>query len=188
MTEQPPPPPPGAYPPPAGYPVGALPKMAYTSWFSRALAFVIDFFAFAIIARIANPVVDVVQSRSCTTVPATGWPSGCTLAGNVIAWIVLLAALAFPIWNGCYRQGRTGSSVGKSRLKFKVVSERTGQPIGFGLSVVRWLAHFLDLICGIGFLLPLFTAKRQTIADMIMKTVCVPIEATWATPQQPPQR
>jgi hypothetical protein len=36
-------------------------------------------------------------------------------------------------------------------------------------------------------LLPLFTAKRQTIADTIMKTVCLPIEATWAAYPQAPQ-
>jgi uncharacterized RDD family membrane protein YckC len=189
MTEQPPspltegysrPPPSGWYPDPSGAAgkrywdgtawieqAGALPKKAYTSWISRVVAFIVDLFVLGIIARIANPVLDTVRS-------------------NVITAIVLLAVLAFLMWNGFYRQGRTGSSIGKSALKFKVVSERTGQPIGFGLSVVRWLAHFPDLICGIGFL-PLFTAKRQTIADMIMKTVCLPIDSTWATPQQPLQ-
>jgi DNA-binding beta-propeller fold protein YncE/uncharacterized RDD family membrane protein YckC len=168
-------------------PVDALPKKAYTSWISRVVAAIADLFVFSIIARIANSVLDVVLSRSCTAGPDSSW-SLCTLPGNVIRVIIGLAVLAFLIWNGFYRQGRTGSSIGKSVLKFKVVSERTGQPIGFGLSVVRWLAHFLDLIYFIGFLLPLFTAKRQTIADMIMKTVCLPIEATLAPPQQPSER
>ena len=88
----------------------------------------------------------------------------------------VLLLLGFWLWNWGYRQGITGSSIGKSVLKFKVVSEQYGQPIGFGWSVVRQLAHFLDGICYIGYLLPLFTAKRQTIADMIMETVCLPIE------------
>jgi hypothetical protein len=57
-----------------------------------------------------------------------------------------------------------------------VVSEATGQPIGFGMSVVRQLAHVLDgIICYLGFLLPLIDAKRQTIADKVIKTVCVPV-------------
>ncbi len=39
---------------------------------------------------------------------------------------------------------------------------------------MRYFAHFLDaIIFGIGYLLPLFTAKRQTIADMVMETVCL---------------
>ncbi|VBA33173.1 Proline-rich antigen [Mycobacterium pseudokansasii] len=73
-----------------------------------------------------------------------------------------------------YRQGITGSTVGKSVLKFTVLSERTGAPIGVGSSIARYFAHLLDAITfGIGYLLPLFTAKRQTIADMVMNTACV---------------
>jgi uncharacterized RDD family membrane protein YckC len=60
-------------------------------------------------------------------------------------------------------------------MKFTVVSENSGQPIGFGLSVVRQLAHLVDLITlGIGFLFPLWDPKRQTLADKIMSTVCLP--------------
>ncbi|COY49143.1 proline-rich antigen pra [Mycobacterium tuberculosis] len=44
------------------------------------------------------------------------------------------------------------------------------------MSVVRQLAHFIDaIICFVGFLFPLWDAKRQTLADKIMTTVCVPI-------------
>ena len=74
-----------------------------------------------------------------------------------------------------YRQGRTGSSVGKSVLKFKVVSENTGQPIGFGLPAIRQLMHIVDqVVCFIGYLNPLWDPKRQTLADKIMRTVCLP--------------
>jgi uncharacterized RDD family membrane protein YckC len=87
------------------------------------------------------------------------------------------------VWNYGYRQGTTGSSIGKSVMKFKVVSEKTWQPIGFGLSVVRQLAHVVDLIiCFIGFLFPLWDAKRQTLADKIMTTVCVPLDPQSAPP------
>ena len=80
------------------------------------------------------------------------------------------------VWNYGYRQGTTGSSIGKSIMKFKVVSEKTGQPIGFGMSIVRQLAHIIDgAICYIGYLFPLWDAKRQTIADKIMTTICVPL-------------
>ena len=48
--------------------------------------------------------------------------------------------------------------------------------LGFGLSIVRQLAHIVDsLICYIGYLFPLWDAKRQTLADKIMTTVCLPV-------------
>jgi uncharacterized RDD family membrane protein YckC len=80
------------------------------------------------------------------------------------------------VWNWSYRQGTTGSTVDKSILKFKVVSEKTWQPIGFGRSVLRQLAHRVDqMVCYVGFLFPLWDAKRETLAEMIVGTVCVPI-------------
>ena len=71
-------------------------------------------------------------------------------------------------------------------MKFKVISEKTWQPIGFGLSFVRQLAHYRGpMICYIGYLLPLWDDKRQTLADKIMSTVCVPLNPQ---PPPPPQR
>ena len=64
-------------------------------------------------------------------------------------------------------------------LKCRVVDERTGQPIGFGRSVLRQLAHAVDaVICYVGFLFPLWDARRQTLADKLLKTVCVPVSGT----------
>jgi len=61
-------------------------------------------------------------------------------------------------------------------MKFKVISEKTGQPIGFGMSVGRMFAHIVDFIpCFVGYLFPLWDSKRQTLADKIMTTVCVPV-------------
>src|ERR1700754_1859870 len=55
----------------------------------------------------------------------------------------------------CYRQGKTGQSIGKSVLKFMVINEKTWQPIGFWLSLVRQIAHYADpIVCYIGYLLP----------------------------------
>ena len=108
-------------------------------------------------------------SLSCDSQPST--------LGLLLLGVFSLAALAFWIWNYGYRQGTTGSSVGKAVMKFEVVSEAGGQPIGFGLSLLRQLAHFLDsIICNLGYLFPLWDAKRQTFADKIMSTVCIPTD------------
>jgi RDD family len=177
-----PPPPPGNYPPPPGVgPLGALPKEAYTPWLKRVGAWIIDSLQVAILSGVGQGLMYATGENNCVStsgdnsygVSCTSQPSA---LGLILSLVFGLAALAFAIWNYGYRQGTTGSSIGKSMLKFKVVSEKTGQPIGFGLSIVRQLAHFVDaIICYIGYLFPLWDAKRQTLADKIMTTVCLPI-------------
>jgi uncharacterized RDD family membrane protein YckC len=104
-----------------------------------------------------------------------------TTGAGVWALIQFLGLLSLPIyflWNFCYRQGKTGQSIGKSALKFVVISENTWQPIGFWKSLGRQLAHYIDqLICYLKFLWPLWDDQRQTLADKIVGTVCVPVQA-----------
>jgi hypothetical protein len=91
-----------------------------------------------------------------------------------------LLGLAFAVWNLGYKQGTTGSSIGKGIMKFKVVGEDTGVPIGFGMSIVRELVYYAaSLVCGIGWLVavlfPLWDPKRQSLADKVVKSVCLPL-------------
>lgn len=205
MTDQPPgnypppPPPSGGYPPPppssggfeppqygsfaqpAGGPGGPLPKESYTPWLTRVLAWVVDYIPVLIIEGIGWGILAGTRETACVTgVAEYGIDdvcvSGATTLGQTALVVSMLVVIAYIIWNYGYRQGTTGSSIGKSILKFKVVSEKTWQPIGFGMSIVRQLAHIIDgAICYIGYLFPLWDAKRQTIADKIMTTVCVPL-------------
>ena len=94
---------------------------------------------------------------------------------GVAVWIItLLLAVAFSIWNFGYRQGTTGFSLGKQAMKVRLVNENTGRPIGFGTAVLRQLGHAADtLYCYVGYLFPLWDAKKQTLADKIVKSVCV---------------
>jgi uncharacterized RDD family membrane protein YckC len=191
----PPPPPPGGgsypppplssggyAPPPPGPAIRALPTESYTPWFTRVLAFLIDIIPYAVVVGIGTVIMIATQQSSCVTditqydvnQYCTGQPS---TIGQLAQWLSHLVGLAYLLWNYGYRQGTIGSSLGKSVMKVKVVSEVTGQPLGFGLSIVRQLAHFVDaIICYIGFLFPLWDAKRQTLADKIMTTVVLPIE------------
>ncbi|ODQ87555.1 hypothetical protein BHQ18_23420 [Mycolicibacterium flavescens] len=183
----PPPPPPGdAYPPPAGgYPpppqgLQALPTDAYTSWFTRLLAWLIDYIPVFLLQGIGYALLLGTRETVCITDVSEFelgefCATGASTTGQLAVFVSSILVLVYAIWNFGYRQGTTGSSVGKSILKFQVVSENTGRPIGFGMSVVRQLAHILDaLICYIGYLFPLWDAKRQTIADKLIKTVCLP--------------
>jgi uncharacterized RDD family membrane protein YckC len=196
----PPPPPPGGYPPPQGYPgypppppppAWRLPKEAYTPWSARLLAFLIDWtpiwlaFVVPVIGLLIAGDTECIDSMYgsgggyCATPESDLWLS-------VQALTFLLAAVYF-FWNFCYRQGKTGQSIGKSAMKFRVISEKTWQPIGFWLSLVRQIAHYLDqLICYIGYLFPLWDDKRQTIADKLVSTVCVPVNPQ--PPTAPPMQ
>jgi uncharacterized RDD family membrane protein YckC len=195
-----PPPPAGGYPqggyPPGGYPqggqgLGNLPKEAYTPWLHRVGAWLIDSLIPTVVVLIGWGITVAIGLRSgdCVTQSSSdyygeGYSTYCTFNPVALIPVVLasLAAFAFGIWNYGYRQGTTGSSVGKSVLKFKVVSEKTGQPIGFLMSIVRQIAHIIDqIICYIGYLFPLWDPKRQTLADKIMGTVCIPINSDAVT-------
>jgi uncharacterized RDD family membrane protein YckC len=137
---------PGYGAPQMGAPVGNL-----AEWPLRAASGAIDFVALGVLGAI-------LQQAS----PALGT-------------IVSLAGFVFGIYNA-YLNGSTGQSVGKKIVGTKVISESTGQVIGGGAGIVRWLAHIVDgIICGIGYLFPLWDAKKQTIADKIMKTVVITV-------------
>lgn len=174
----------------AGYPqaypgmtqgVGRVPREAYTPWIHRVGAAIIDAIPAAVIAGVGGVIVAVTGNTSCQA-SEYGYGGYCTSSpspvGYFIGFVAWLLALAYVIWNNGYRQGTTGSSIGKSVLKYKVVSENTGQPIGFGLSFVRQIVHILDgMVCYLGYLWPLWDAKRQTLfADKMMSTVCLPTE------------
>ena len=189
-----PPPPAGApgYPPPAPGP--ALPKEAYTPWFTRVLGYVIDVLPAAVVIGIGSGIAFGTADNQCTSNGGDSdygvyCTSNMTAFGMIVYILAYALVFAYWIWNWGYRQGTTGQSIGKSVMKFKVISEKTGQPIGFGLSIVRQLAHIVDgAICYIGFLFPLWDAKRQTLADKIMSTICVPAEQVALNPQPlPPQ-
>ena len=160
-------------PPPAGDFVQGIPSIApvasesiYTPWFTRVLAYVIDSIPVYLLTAIGGVVLYVFQPLERNGPSTTAW---------MIVFFCAMISVAFTVWNFVVRQGITGSSIGKQLMNFRVVGEQTQEPIGVGKSLLRQIAHGLDaLICYIGFLFPLWDAKRQTIADKLLKTVCVP--------------
>ena len=122
----------------------------YASWIQRVGAYLID------VAPII--ILEIIFSRIL-----------------VVYVLVLIASLGWTIYNRWYQAGTTGQSLGKKVLKLRLVSEETGQPIGMLMAFVRDICHIIDsVICFIGYLFPLWDAKRQTIADKIVKTVVIP--------------
>ena len=119
---------------------------AYTSWATRVVAWIIDYLPYLIVVGIGYGIEAATQETACVTDTSEYnlgefCATGNSTLGVAALMLSVLIGLAYLMWNYGYRQGTTGSSIGKSIMKFKVVSEKTGQPIGFGLSVVRQLAH-----------------------------------------------
>ncbi|MFN8090272.1 MAG: RDD family protein [Mycobacterium sp.] len=137
----------------------------YTSWGARVLAYLIDWTPITILGAVAGGAL---------------WPStppGFSATSDSFATAAGFLLVVYFFWNLCYRQDKTGQSIGKSVLKFKVMGEMTGQPIGFWRSFLRQLAHYVDaLICSLGYLWPLWDEKGQTSADKIMATICIPTD------------
>ena len=91
---------------------------------------------------------------------------------TVLVVIGALLSVAVFVWNTCLRAGRTGYSVGKGLFDIKLVSERTGEPIGAGPAFWRYVCHVVDALpLYLGYLWPLWDEKRQTFADKIVHTV-----------------
>ncbi|WP_260760008.1 RDD family protein [Mycobacterium sp. SMC-4] len=159
----------------------ALPKESYTPWTTRVLAQVIDMVPVVIAFGIGWGVLRGTTATECLTDRSQSefgevCVTGTSGLGQLAMAVATLAVFGYLVWNFGYRQGATGSSLGKSITRFRVVSEKTWQPIDFGLSILRQLAHVIDgAICYVGYLFPLWDTKRQTIADKIMTTVCVPL-------------
>jgi uncharacterized RDD family membrane protein YckC len=99
---------------------------------------------------------------------------GNTAFAIVLWFLYLLSAIGWDVYNR-WIMGGQGQSLGKRVLNIRLVSEDTGQPIGTLNAFLRDIVHIVDgLLCGLGYLFPLWDPKRQTFADKIMKTVVIP--------------
>jgi uncharacterized RDD family membrane protein YckC len=173
---------------PAGYGIpqqqgpygnGAQVQAFYAGWGSRVAALVVDFLIIGVVPGILYGIGIgmTVGSANCTTDPVTYHTScsggGGSAFGSILIMIGGLIALAGSLWL-LYQEGTTGQTPGKKMVNIRVLREADGQPIGFGMAIVRRICHAVDeFACCVGFLWPLWDAKKQTFADKIMGTVVV---------------
>jgi uncharacterized RDD family membrane protein YckC len=140
--------------------VGAMPSAELATWSPRALGFIID-----VCLVIVIPVILRIL--------------GAAAKSSALYYLGELVSLALQIWFAT-QLGATGQTPGMRVAGLKCVSSTTGEPIGMGMGVVRWIAHILDtLACFVGWFFPLWDEKRQTFADKILSTqvIVVPKQA-----------
>lgn len=153
-------------PPPEGAPVAGA--VAYTgelaAWPKRAIGWLIDF----VVLQIPGYILYAIGA------PRVDAETGLTNGPSAIYYLGAVYILGISIYNRWIKGGSTGVTFGRGVAGIKLVGEATGQPIGAGKAFLRDLAHIVDsIICYVGWLFPLWDAKKQTLADKIMSTVVV---------------
>ncbi|MEX1094016.1 MAG: RDD family protein [Acidimicrobiia bacterium] len=139
---------------PADQPPGA-PPANLADWGTRAIGYLIDYLPIFVLYLLT-----FIISRVSSTL-------GFLL--NLLVWLV---GIGYFLYLG-HLDGATGQTPGKQAQGIRVVND-AGELIGSGPGIARKLAHIIDsAVCLIGWFLPLFDAKRQTIADKIMSTYVV---------------
>ncbi len=161
----------------------------------------------------------VPQPAAPDPVPSSLADWGTRAIGLIIDWLPILIINVVTYWSGLLRpfgglvgiayvaylghlEGVTGQTPGKAIQGTRLVNQQ-GQLIGSGAGIGRKFCHILDnIVCFLGWFLPLVDAKRQTIADKVMSTFVVtgvekkafavelwmpPKPATPPSASQPPQ-
>ncbi|WP_162616527.1 RDD family protein [Xylanimonas allomyrinae] len=140
-----------------------LPREAYAAWSRRVGAWFLDQ------AVLAGIVWLTLGERATVPTLTTGLFSdqdGQTpWQESGWVWLVFLGVLALQAW--------TGWTPGKLVAGIAVVRERDLRPAGLLRTILRVVCHMLDAILLIGYLRPLWEARRRTFADSIVGTVVV---------------
>ncbi|MFT4187953.1 MAG: RDD family protein [Aeromicrobium sp.] len=147
--------PPPTTPPPGG--AAGLPA----EWPQRALAWLIDMapaFVVGILGGCLSGVFSAINEG----------------LGMIVMLLIYVAMFGWVIFNYGVKQGTTGYTLGKAIVGLQLVDGATRQPVGTGMAIARYFVHILDsLPCYIGWLWPLWDAKKETFADKILKHAVV---------------
>lgn len=171
-------PPAAGYPAPSGYGYAPQPAIAYGGFLIRFVAYLIDsliigvpmgilFFVLAIAGVLASP-----ASPSAAPPPPGGTSYGAfylnpPAIGVFYLFVVIVAAAYFT-----YFWGTNGSTLGMSLFKLRVVDANSGQPIGIGRAVVRYIGLIVAAFpCWVGLIWAAFDARAQGWHDKIASTV-----------------
>jgi uncharacterized RDD family membrane protein YckC len=163
MSPPPPPPPSGGYMPPPPQPMGgympsAAPAGNYGGFWIRVVAYIIDIIILAVIGRVIDAVFQV--NPTDTTSGAYGLAS----------FINLVIDIAYFAGQWTY----FGATLGQRVFKLRVVDANTGQPIGLGKALLRWVGLIVSfLVCFVGVIWVAFDGRKQGWMDKIAGTLVV---------------
>lgn len=99
--------------------------------------------------------------------------------GIVLLFFGFIAWLIIGLWNKVFREGKTGQSVGKSKMNIALVDSSTGDPIGAGRCFLRefvaWLINSFTfgIFALLDYLWPLWDENNQRLMDKIINSQVV---------------
>lgn len=137
---------------------------AYAPWGQRVVAAILDDAILAGVTwlTLGTGFSPVTLTPGFAAAGTENWSGGPLVLVPVAVLVVLLVL-----------QALTGWTPGKLVTGIRVVREDEHRPAGLWRTAARWVLHVLDAILLIGYLRPLWHAKRQTFADSIVRTVVV---------------
>jgi len=143
----------------------------YAGFWKRFLAYVLDFFLLVPVGFVVNGVMRMAAGISVTPIWSASSEATAiyklveNLVGVVVGWVY------FAVLESSSRQ----ATLGKMALGL-VVTDLTGQRIGFGRATGRYWAKLLSAITLlIGFLMAGFTRRKQALHDMVASTLVLKV-------------
>lgn len=162
----PPPPLPGGYPPvpPPSYGYGFVPQSTYGGFGIRVAAYLIDWVIGSVIGFGLGIVIGIAA--------VVTHPDDPQQAANNLRPVTALVGLLINIAYFTVLWTVMGATIGQRVFRLRVVDAASGQPIGFGKALLRWVGLFISfLVCFIGVIWVAFDSRKQGWADKIAGTV-----------------
>jgi len=156
--QSPPPPPPAGYMPAPAY---AAPAGNYAGFWIRVVAYIIDAIILGIVGAIIYAILGV--NVGDPNVMSSGQYQG----AQGLNFVISIAYFA-GLWT------LLGGTLGQKVFGMRVVDVNTGQRIGIGKALLRYVGLFISfLVCFVGVIWVAFDARKQGWADKIASTVVV---------------
>lgn len=162
-----PPPPPSPY---GGYaPQPYAPQVTYGGFWIRFVALIIDSVIVAIpviiLAVIVGAVIGIGTAASNSSTEQTNAAAnGATGIVDLLGFLINAGYFVF-FWS-------KGQTLAMRLFRLRVVDANTGQPIGVGRAILRYIGYFISgIVCYIGLIWAAFDSRKQGWHDKIAGTV-----------------
>ena len=159
------------------------PAFEYANFWRRAVAMLIDTAIFGIPYLVMIAVLGILAGLLAGRAEEETISSVLTI-GNCLMQI--LGLTAFWLYYALMESSPWQATLGKRALSI-VVTDLDGNRISFGRATGRYWAKLLSgLLLGIGYLMPLFTEKKQTLHDSLAGCLAISGKATATTSSKEP--
>lgn len=137
----------------------------YASFFKRSVAALVDIIIYLIFTI---PIMYLLFNYVLIYIDISG-------LGSLLIFFTSLVVEIIPFWlyNAFTESSKYKGTIGKRLMKIIVIDSK-GSKISFGRASVRALSKIISLLFyGAGFIMVLFTKKKQGLHDMITDTVVI---------------